>query len=74
MTASFLLLGLLVVALVVGLLLLRRRARRRPSAVVQELDARASRPAAPAEPEPMPICSHGGGDGSTFEVFIVRGR
>lgn len=70
------LLGLLVVALVVVLMLLRRRARRRPSAVVQELDARASRPAAPTEPEPepMPICSHGGGDGSTFEVFIVRGR
>lgn len=71
---TFFLLGLLVVALVVALVLLRRRARRRPSAVVQELDARASRPAAPAEPEPMPICSHGGGDDSPFEVVIVRGR
>ena len=71
---TFFLLGLLVVALVVVLVLLRRRARRRPSAVVQELDAWASRPAAPAKPEPIPICSHGGGDGSPFEVFIVRGR
>ena len=71
---TFFLLGLLVVALVVALVLLRRRARRRPSAVVQELDARASRPAAPAEREPTSTCSHGGGDDSPFEVFIVRGR
>lgn len=73
MTTKALLLGLPVLVLALVLVALRL-ARRHSSAVVQELDARGTKPAAPVEPEPMPICSHGGGDDSPFEVLIVRGR